>query len=98
MEATETTELTEISQEADLDNDGKVTMKELDIYEQRARHRRAMAWTSLIAAIISGFCLMFLVSESRLHSLDGLLELYWIGLLGITGAYVGVSTWAARRP
>ena len=56
-----------------------------------------MAWLSLIVAILSGFSLMFLVPESRLKSLDGLLELYWIGLLGIAGTYVGVSTWMSKK-
>lgn len=83
--------------EADIDQDGKVNSKEFKIYEQRAWHRRTMAWLSLIAAVGSGFSIMFFIPESRLKELDGLLELYWIGLLGITGAYVGVSTWLARR-
>lgn len=84
-------------QEIDIDNDGKVNKKELEIYEQRAWHRRNMAWLSLIIAIFSGISLMFFIPESRLEKLDGLLELYWIGLLGITGTYVGVSTWMARK-
>lgn len=83
--------------EIDLNRDGKVNKEELQIYEQKANHRKVMAWISLIAAIASGFCLMFFVPETRLDKLDGILELYWIGLLGITGTYVGVSTWMSRR-
>lgn len=81
----------------DLDNDGKLNKKEVELYEQRAWHRRNMAWLALFAAILSGFSIMFLIPESKLKELDGLLELYWIGLLGITGTYVGVSTWMARK-
>lgn len=81
----------------DINEDGKIDKREYLIYEKRAWHRRTMAWVSLIAAIVSGFCLMFFVPESRLKMMDGLLELYWIGLLGISGTYVGVSTWISKK-
>lgn len=83
--------------ELDLDNDGKVTKVEQSIYEQRAKNRRSMAWVALIAMIVSGFALMFFVTETRLKELDGLLELYWIALGSIVGAYVGISTWLSRK-
>lgn len=83
--------------EIDVNRDGKIDILEYSIYEKRAKHRRYMAWVSLIAAIISGFSIMFLIPDERLSKIDGLLELYWIGLLGITGTYVGVSTWVSRR-
>jgi len=89
--------MTNTNDDIDLDHDGKIEQEEYKIYEQRAWHRRNMAWLSLIVAILSGFSLMFLVPESRLKSLDGLLELYWIGLLGIAGTYVGVSTWMSKK-
>lgn len=81
----------------DLDEDGKVTKREQEIYEQRAKNRRAMAWISLVALIASGFALMFFVPETRLTQMDGLLELYWISLGSIVGAYVGISTWMSRK-
>jgi len=83
--------------EADLDQDGKLNTYEEIIYERKAKNRRRMAWLSLIALIGSGLLLMFLVPESRLGSLDGLLELYWISLGGVVGAYVGISAWATKR-
>lgn len=83
--------------EIDLNNDGNVTKSEEVIYEQKAVNRRRMAWVSLIAMIVSGFCMMFLVPETRLKQLDGMLELYWIALGTITGAYVGISTWMSRK-
>jgi len=81
----------------DLDHNGQLDNREYQIYEKRAFHRRAMAWVSLLAAIFTGVSLLFYVPESRLKQLDGLLELYWIGLLGIVGTYVGVSTWITKR-
>lgn len=83
--------------ELDVNNDGNVTQTEERIYEQKAVNRRRMAWVSLIAMIVSGFCMMFLVPETRLKQLDGMLELYWIALGTITGAYVGISTWMSRK-
>ena len=81
----------------DLNGDGIVSTKEEEIYERKAKNRRRMAWLSLIALIASGFALMFFVPESRLSQLNGILELYWLSLGGIVGAYVGMSAWASRK-
>lgn len=81
----------------DLNEDGTVDGYEQMVYERKAKNRRRMAWLSLVALIVSGFCLMFLVPESRLPQLNGILELYWISLGGIVGAYVGMSAWASRK-
>lgn len=81
----------------DLDGDGVVSKKEEEIYERKAKNRRRMAWLSLAALIASGFSLMFLVPENRLAQLNGILELYWLSLGGIVGAYVGMSAWSARK-
>lgn len=81
----------------DLSGDGKVDDKEMQIYERRAVNRRRMAWFSLVTLVLSGFALMFLVPEKRLPQLNGILELYWISLGGIVGAYVGISSWVSRK-
>lgn len=83
--------------EIDQNNDGKIDTYEQLIYERKAKNRRRMAWVSLIAIVISGLSLIFLVPESRLEKLDGILELYWIALAGIAGAYVGISTWLNKK-
>lgn len=87
----------EDNNEIDLNNDGKVNKSEQEIYEQRAVNRRRMAWLSLIALIASGIAMMFFVPETRLKQLDGLLEIYWIALGSVVGAYVGISTWMSRK-
>lgn len=83
--------------EIDLNKDGQVSSTEETLYEKKAVNRRRMAWLSLIALIVSGFCVLFIVPESRLKNLGGLLELYFISLAGIVGAYVGISTWMTKR-
>jgi hypothetical protein len=39
---------------------------------------------------------MFLVPDSRLDKLKDMLDLYWIALGGVVGAYVGISAWTKR--
>lgn len=83
--------------EIDSNADGKVTEQEETRYEQKAVNRRRMAWVALIALVASGFSMMFLIPETRLKMLDGLLEIYWIALGSIVGAYVGISTWMTKK-
>jgi len=82
-----------LKEEIDVTGDGLVTDKEIEIYEQRAKNRRRMAWVSLTAMIVTAFALMFFVDEKRLDTMSGLLELYWLGLGGVVATYVGVSAW-----
>lgn len=82
-----------LKEEIDVTGDGLVTDKEIEIYEQRAKNRRRMAWVSLAAMIATAFALMFFVDEKRLDTMSGLLELYWLGLGGVVATYVGVSAW-----
>jgi len=81
----------------DVDGDGKISDYEEVLYEKKAVNRRRMAWFSLVTLIVSGFAIMFFVPEKRLSQLDGLLELYWISLGGIVGAYVGISSWVSKK-
>lgn len=83
--------------EVDINNDGIVSKQEELMYEKKALNRRRMAWVSLIAMVISGLGIMFFVPESRLQKIGSMLDLYWISLGGIVGAYVGISTWMSKR-
>ena len=81
----------------DLNDDGVVSNKEEQLYEKKATNRRRMAWLSLIAMIFSGIAIMFFIPETRLQKINAMLDLYWISLGGIVGAYVGISTWMSKR-
>lgn len=81
----------------DLNEDGIVSKKEEELYEKKAVNRRRMAWVSLIAMIFSGIAIMFFIPEARLQKINAMLDLYWISLGGIVGAYVGISTWMSKR-
>lgn len=81
----------------DVDGDGKLNDKEQMAYERKAANRRRMSWVALIAMILTAFSLMFLVSDARLEKIKDMLDLYWISLGGIVGAYVGISTWMTKK-
>lgn len=85
------------NKELDVNQDGKIDDKEQIIYERKAINRRRMAWLSLVALVASGFAVMFFVPESRLDQLNGILEIYFISLASIVGAYVGISTWMTKK-
>lgn len=77
----------------DLNGDGKIDSNEYQIYERRAQNRRKIAWISLFAMILTALLLIFCVPESKIEKLGAVLELYWLSLGGIVGAYVGISAW-----
>lgn len=83
--------------EIDVDGDGKVNDKEYAMYERKATNRRKIAWVSLVAMIATAFSIMFLIPETRLERIKDMLDLYWISLGGIVGAYVGMSAWASKK-
>jgi hypothetical protein len=89
-------ELQKLKDETDLNEDGIVSEKEYKIYEKKAINRRRIAWVSLIALILSGFYVMLFMPETRIEQLNGIIELFWITLGGIVGAYVGISSWVSR--
>lgn len=81
----------------DINGDGKVSELEEKAYERKAQNRRKMAWVSLIAMIATAVALLFFVPDSRLEKIKDMLDLYWISLGGIVGAYVGISTWMTKK-
>lgn len=89
-------DIQKINNEVDLNGDGIVSEKEYEIYEKKAVNRRKIAWVSLFALLVSGFYVILFMPESRLDQLNGIIELFWITLGGIVGAYVGISSWVSR--
>ncbi len=63
----------------------------------RAKNRRRMAWIALTAMIVSAFVLIFIVGESRLKALQGLLELYWMSLAAVILGYMGGEIMALKN-
>ena len=87
----------------DLDGDGTVTDKELEMARElsaieiasgKAEGQQAMAWFSLVAMV--GSLAMFftpIISVARVAAIGDLIGLFFISCAGITGAFMGVTAW-----
>ena len=93
--------------EYDLDGDGVVSDKELEVVtkmheteaaEEKADAQRRTAWTSLVAMLIFT-CLVFLpiFPDSRIKALADLFGLFYIGMAGVVGAYMGMTAYMSRK-
>jgi len=93
--------------EYDLDGDGIVsdeelttvkTISETEAAEEKADAQRRMAWTSLVAMLIFT-CLVFLpiFPDSRIKALADLFGLFYIGMAGVVGAYMGMTAYMSRK-
>lgn len=83
--------------EVDINKDGLVSETEVQAYERKAVNRRRMAWVSLVAMIATAAAILFVVPETKLDRIKDMLDLYWIALGSIVGAYVGISTWMSKK-
>lgn len=87
---------TKPNNDIDINGDGSISNKEYELYEKKAINRRRIAWVSLVALITSGFYVIMFMPDTRIDQLNGIIELFWITLGGIVGAYVGISSWVSR--
>ena len=91
----------------DLDGDGIVTdeemaaiakIEEIEMQEEKADAQRRMAWVSLFAMLVFT-CLVFLpiFPDSRIKALADLFGLFYIGMAGVVGAYMGMTAYMSRK-
>lgn len=86
----------------DKNNDGKISDNELEVIRleeaaEKSDTQARMAWVSLIAILVfTAFLFMPFVPDSRIKLLSELSAMFYVVLAGITGAYVGVSTWMKK--
>ena len=94
--------------EYDLDKDGVVSDKELEVVtkmheteaaEEKADAQRHMAWISMAAMIIFTVIVMIpgFIPETRLKLLGDLSALFYIGMAGVVGAYMGMTAYMSRK-
>ena len=94
--------------EYDLDKDGVVSDKELEVVtkmheteaaEEKADAQRRMAWISMAAMIICTVIVMIpgFIPETRLTLLSDLSALFYIGMAGVVGAYMGMTAYMSRK-
>ena len=84
----------------DVDGDCDVTVEEVKTISEirKTNSQKRMAWTA-IAAMIIFTALLFLpiFPDGRIKALSDLFGLFYIGMAGVVGAYMGVSAWMSKR-
>lgn len=82
----------------DIDGDGKVTKMEEKITEDRFKNRRRMAWMAITSmAVYTAVILTPLIDIERIKSLENILDMFYIAMASIVGAYMGFATWASKK-
>lgn len=82
----------------DLDGDGIVSDTEMQIFERKMRAQRRMATYSLVAMV--GFtALLFspIISVEKVQALNGIIDMFYVSLATVVGAYMGASAWMGRK-
>ena len=93
--------------EYDLDGDGIVRDKELEVVskmhetemqEEKADAQRKMAWISLIAMVVfTAVVFLPIFPDSRIKALADLFGLFYIGMAGVVGAYMGMTAYMSKK-
>lgn len=82
----------------DINGDGKVTKVEEKITEDKFKNRRRMAWMAITSmAIYTAVLLTPLIEIARIKSLENILDMFYIAMASIVGAYMGFATWASKK-
>ena len=91
----------------DLDGDGVVSDKELnaiakleeiELQEEKMDAQRKMAWLSLISMLVfTALVFLPIFPDSRIKVLADLFGLFYIGMAGICGAYMGMTAYMGRK-
>mgnify|MGYP003151348859 FL=1 len=92
-----------VHNEFDLDGDGVVSDAELAAaaaieQHEKADAQRRMAWISLIAMIIFTMAVFLpIFPDSRIKALADLFGLFYIGMAGVMGAYMGMTAYMSAK-
>ena len=91
----------------DVDGDGIVRdeelaavakLEELEMHEEQADAQRRMAWVSLISMLVfTGFVFLPIFPDSRIQALADLFGLFYIGMAGVVGAYMGMTAYMSKK-
>lgn len=82
----------------DIDNNGKLSKVEQTITEDRFKNRRRMAWVSMLSMVALTVILVSpIVTDQRIKSLENILDMVYLAMASIVGAYMGFATWAGKK-
>lgn len=94
-------------EEYDIDGDGVVSDEELatvkaihaaEVAEEKADAQRRMAWTSMVAMLVfTAFLFLPIFPDSRIKALADLFGLFYIGMAGVVGAYMGMTAYMSAK-
>jgi hypothetical protein len=84
----------------DLNEDGEINKEDLElmILRNKSRAQRHMAWISISSMLLATvFLFSPAISDSRIEALSDILGLFYLSLSGIVGAFMGFTTWMAKK-
>ena len=87
----------------DLDNDGVVSDNELAIMEalekkEKMEAQKKMAWVAMISMLIfTALVFLPIFPDTRIKALSDLFGLFYIGMAGVIGAYMGMTAYMSAK-
>lgn len=88
----------EFKDSIDINGDGEITQMEQNITEDKFKNRRKMAWVSMISmTVYTAILLTPAIDIDRIKSLENILDMFYIAMASIVGAYMGFATWANKK-
>jgi hypothetical protein len=91
----------------DQDNDGKMSQHEFELYKQnetlkatleKQTAQQSMAWTAIIVIIcVTALLFVPFISSERIAVIIPMLDLFYVSMASIVGAFMGITAWMSRR-
>ena len=87
----------------DLDNDGVVSDKELAVMEalekkEKMEAQKKMAWVAMVSMLIfTALVFLPIFPDTRIKALSDLFGLFYIGMAGVIGAYMGMTAYMSAK-
>ena len=87
----------------DLDNDGVVSDNELAIMEalekkEKMEAQKKMAWVAMVSMLIfTALVFLPIFPDTRIKALSDLFGLFYIGMAGVVGAYMGMTAYMSAK-
>ena len=88
---------------ADLDNDGVVSDKELAVMEalekkEKMEAQKKMAWVAMVSMLVfTALVFLPIFPDTRIKALSDLFGLFYIGQAGVVGAYMGMTAYMSAK-
>ncbi len=87
----------------DLDNDGVVSDNELAVVEalekkEKMEAQKKMAWVAMVSMLVfTALVFLPIFPDTRIKALSDLFGLFYIGMAGVIGAYMGMTAYMSAK-